>query len=521
MGDSQHLWQQAQRFTEQKRWDKAATGYRALVVKEPGFVPAWVELSLALEKAGEYRESRDAALRAASLTGGIPPGVGMMVARRLRRFEEIGALRRYLGATQLPTRVPAEMLIDLAGFLSSAGVHSDTWPWVQRALQLNPNLVQAHNMLGLLEMFAGRMEESTAAFERAIALRPDFAAAYSLVCRVARITPEVNHVDRLRQSLSRPGVSLADQVQLGYALHSELHDLGDYDAAWQALSAACRAKLAIQPYEHAETIRIVDALERSCDAEFVRPEPLDHPTVPIFIIGMYRSGTTLLERILSGHAEVVDAGETYAFPAQIRLAANHYCRLNIDSTMADCVAGFNYHKIGRGYLEAIHDRVGPSPVVTEKLNSNFIVAGLIAKAIPQARLLHMQRDPVDTCFSNLRTLFTAEAPYSYDQVHVADFYQQYARLMKHWKSVLGDRVLDVDYAQVVASPEAESARVAAHCGLSFDPAMLDIERQSGMVATASSGQVRKGIMTNRGQAWRAYEKYLGPMLERLEQHGLI
>lgn len=521
MSNSQHLWQQAQRFSEQKRWDRAATGYKTLVASDPGFVPAWIELSLALEKLGEYRESRAAALRAASFTDGIPPGLAMMVARRLRRYEEIGHLRRYIRQTQLPNRVPAEMLIDLAAFLSSAGIHADAGPWVERALQLKPNLVQAHNMRGLLEMFAGHSEAAVAAFERAITLQPDFAAAYSLVCRVARVTPATNHVDRLRRLLARPGISLADQVLLGYALHSELHDLGDYDAAWQALGAACRAKLAIQPYNHAEIVRTFDIIESTCSAEFVRGEALESPTVPIFIIGMYRSGTTLLERMLSGHPEVLDAGETYAFPAQMRLAANHYCGSNIDSTIASRIGGLDYREIGAGYIASMIERVGPTPMVTEKLNSNFIVAGLIAKAMPQAKLLHMRRDPADTCFSNLRTLFTAEAPYSYDQVHIADFYQQYARLMKHWESVLGERVLDVDYAQIVSNPQAESARVAAYCGLSFDPAMLDVTRDSGMVATASSSQVRQGIMANRGQAWRAYEKHLRPMLDRLAHHGLI
>lgn len=149
-----------------------------------------------------------------------------------------------------------------------------------------------------------------------------------------------------------------------------------------------------------------------------------------------------------------------------------------------------------------------------------MLLGQIAKALPQARILHIRRDAVDTCFSNLRTLFTREATYSYDQLDVADFYAEYAGLMAHWKTVLGERVYEVDYHQLVAEPRVTIRSICERCGITFDPAMLDVSRAGGSIATASSSQIRQGIVSDRGGAWRAFKTQLGSILERLAGYGL-
>jgi hypothetical protein len=242
--------------------------------------------------------------------------------------------------------------------------------------------------------------------------------------------------------------------------------------------------------------------------------------VPLFIVGLHRSGTTLLERILSGHPDVADAGETYSFSAQLRYAADHFCRLVADTTIAERAPGFDYAAVGRGFLDAMRARSRGRGFVTEKQNPNFVLLGPIAKALPQAKLLHMRRDPADTCFSNLRTLFTHEAGYSYDQIEMADYCKAYHDLMRHWREAMPERVLDIDYDAMVQAPEAQAQRIAAHCGLDYRPDMLQVERRTGMVATASSHQVRQGILKNRGGAWKRYERHLGPLLDRLAAHGL-
>ncbi len=517
----QMLWQDGQRFTQQQKWDKAALAYQAIVAIAPGHVPAWLELSDAMEKLDRYRAAHAAIRSAADVTTNIPPMMGLAVARKLRKFEEIALLHDYLDKTALPSRLPPERLVDLAMFVSSGGGHQQALGWIEQALRARPNLVEAHNMLGLLRMFAGDMAGAAQAFERTILLKPSFAAVYSVLSRAAPVGQERNHVALLRGLLAKPGLAKRDEVHLGYALHNELHELGDYDQAWRALERACKAKQAIQPYDPAQTVRLFQALRQGLDADAMHGEPAPDPLVPIFIIGMYRSGTTLLERILSGHPDVADAGETYTFSAQLRLASDHFCATTADEAMLAPAAGFDYPAIGRGFLDAIRWRAGGRPFITEKLNANFILSGPIAKALPQARLLHMRRDPADTCFSNLRTLFTAEAPYSYDPIQVADYYKAYADLMAHWREIAPARIFDIDYDALVQSPREQAERIAQHCGLAFDERMLDVQRESGMVVTASFHTVRKGIMTNRARAWEPYQRQLQPMLDRLASHGLL
>ncbi len=516
----QSLWQQGQRYTQSQQWRQAAASYEAIVDHDPGFLPAWMELSTARENLDAYRASFHA-VRAAAKIDAVPPMAGLAVARRLRRFEALPELLRYVSDTGLAAKVPPDKLLDLASFITSAGTLDQARGWIEHALKLRPDLAEAHNMHGLVLMFAGRSEEASASFERAIAIKPAFSSVYPVISRLGKITPERNHIDVLRRLLSSTTLSTRDEANYAYALHNELHELGEFDAAWGALMRACRARRAEQPYDHAQTIAMFDTLRATFDAGFSRGVPTDDALTPIFIVGLHRSGTTLLERVLSGHPDVADAGETYAFSAQLRYAADHFCRVVADQTIVERAHGFDYGAIGRGFLDAMRVRSLDRAFVTEKQNPNFILLGPIAKALPHARLLHMRRDPADTCFSNLRTLFTNEAAYSYDQLEMADYCKTYRDLMDHWREVLPGRVLDIDYDAMVTGPEAQARRVAAYCGFDFRHEMLEVGRSSGMVATASSNQVRQGIVTNRGGLWRAYERHLAPMLDRLAQHGLL
>ena len=514
----QALWQQGQRHTQMKQWRQAAAAYEAILDHDRTFLPAWLELSTAHEALDGYRAAQHAVLEAARMTR-VPPMAALAVARRLRRFERLPELQRYVDETGVAGQLPPEKLLDLVTFFASAGDHARTLGWVQYVLKMRPDLAEAHNVHGLALMIAGQDEASAAAFERALAIRPTFTAIYAVLARVAKATPERNHVDALRRLLAQPNLSTRDEAYLGYALHTELHDLGEYDDAWEALARGSRARRKDAPYDHAATLAMFDTLKRMCDAGFVRGEPVEEGPTPIFIVGLHRSGTTLLERILAGHPDVADAGETYAFPAQLRWQADHFCGVVADQVIIERSPGFDYPAVARGFLASMRARAGGKPYITEKQNPNFILAGHIARALPQARILHMRRAPADVCFSNLRTLFTNEAAYSNDQVEMADFYAAYRGLMDHWREVMPDRLFDIDYDTMVAEPEAEARRVAAHCGLAFQPSMLDLGRQTGMVTTASSHQVRQGIVKTRGGLWRNYERHLGPMLDRLAHHG--
>ncbi len=516
------LWQQAQGFTARRRWADASSSYRQLLQSQPDFIPAWLELSMAEDMLGHYRAAHDATLQAVSRARGLPPMAAMAIAHRLRRFERMDVLLRWIEQTRFDLQLPPERLVELAMFFSSGGAHARAVEWTDRALQLAPSLAVAHHVRGLLHMFSGDNALAAASFTRAITLQPGLAPAYPSLAKVAPATADANRVDALRTLLRSGPRADADRAAFGYALHHELHDLGDYNAAWQALRDAHAAQRRAQPYDLQAHLRLLQQVRDACTANFVNAgAALDDPLTPLFIVGLHRSGTTLLERILGGHPDIADAGETNTFPAQLRYAADRFGDGVISAEIAARIPSLDYPAIGHGFLDAMRWRARGKPFVTEKLNPNFAIVGLILRALPQARIVDMRRDPADTCFSNLRQMFVNHVGYADDPIEMADFCKAHHNLVQHWAAIAPTQVLTVHYEQLVAAPDAVATALAAHCGLPMDAGMLQLDRSVGMVATASATQVRQGILRNRGKLWADYQTHLQPMLDRLAAHGLL
>ena len=240
---------------------------------------------------------------------------------------------------------------------------------------------------------------------------------------------------------------------------------------------------------------------------------------PVFVIGLHRSGTTLAERIFSGHSQVAAGGETYDVRAQLRRISGLHFTKEIDRRLIEDRDSLDYAAIGSHYLRGMSWRTQGKPVFTDKLPSNYYNVGFIAHALPDARFIHLNRDPRDVGLSSLRTLFSHACPYSYDQMDFVTHYHEYRQLMDHWRSLYADRILDIDYQALVDDPEGSAARMAEFCGLSFEPAMVSIDKRTDSVSTASSVMMREGIRKDRGRLWAKYETHLQPMLQRLQQLG--
>jgi hypothetical protein len=242
---------------------------------------------------------------------------------------------------------------------------------------------------------------------------------------------------------------------------------------------------------------------------------------PVFIVGMHRSGTTLLEQLLDGHSQVQAIGELYDFPSQMRNATDHHCKGPIDATIVARADGVDFDAVGRGYLAGLQWRLGKERFFTDKLPSNFLNLGFICRALPQAKILHMVRDPVETCFSNLRELFAEANPYSYDPLELAEFFLQYRRLMRHWHAAYPGRILDVDYAQLTRDPGRVLHDVADFCGFPFEPGMLELSARTRGIATASAVQVREGVVAREQPKWAPYAAHLQPLIRALEAGGAL
>ncbi len=508
-----------QEHAAQKHWDAAAACFESILAGAPDDVPALLMLARAHSNRGRYRDGHRLAMDAAVRRPRDPETVLELV-KRLRLFNESGAVVDVLRESGFVDCGNPAWLVEMGLMASTVGAHEEALALVDAALRLVPDDVPARYLRGNELMFFGRMGEAEAELERSIALQPNYAQAHWVLSRLRKWTPRENHVERIRKQLARAMPGGHGEVYLGFALHNELHELQRYEESWQALERGCAAKRRLLPYDRAEAIRMFDGLQSLCTGEFVRP--VDTPNgafTPIFIVGMHRSGTTLLEQILGGHSQVTDGGETYLFSGQMRLATDYRSQGPLDAELVARAADADYRAVGEGFLAASAWRARGKPFLTEKLPTNYLNLGFIAKALPQARFLHMMRDPLETLFSNLRTMFSDVCAWSYDQHDLVDYFARYRALMAHWHRVMPGRILDVSYEALVREPEAVARGVFEFCGLPFEAQALELERKAGAVATASSAQVRQGIRRKQVPDWKAYETHLRPLIHALEGLG--
>ncbi|HVI57580.1 MAG TPA: sulfotransferase [Luteimonas sp.] len=493
---------------------QAIASYEAALRMRPGDPDVLVQLSYLHSLSGHYRAGREHARQAAACDP-IPPRVLAELLPRLRTFNAVPELIECTRRLRPLSRVPIPLLVAVAAQLSYLNLSNQAIGFLDEARRGDPDYPATLLARAQVLIYLGRFDEAGADIARALRRAPEIAHAYWLRSQFAARSPSAASADAIRAQLARPGRTPADIALLGFALHAELDALGDHAGAWDALALGCRAKRSTLRHAPAESVALVDALCNWSTEAAPPPGPQAPGSVPVFIVGMHRSGTTLLEQLLDGSPQVHATGELYDFTSAMRNATDHHCRGVIDATIVERARGLDFAAVGRDYLAGVAWRLRGEAFFTDKLPSNFLNLGFICRALPQARILHMVRDPVETCFSNLRELFSDANAYSYDQLELAGHYRQYRRLMAHWQQAWPGRILDVDYARLVREPEAVMRQVAAFCGLPFDPAMLAHRARARGVATASAVQVRGEVSARERPKWEPYRAYLRPLIGAL------
>jgi tetratricopeptide (TPR) repeat protein len=364
--------------------------------------------------------------------------------------------------------------------------------------------------------FNGRIDEAQAELETCLRMGPTFGRASLTLARLHKCTAENNHLEFIRSRLLTVPPDSEDHAAFEFAQYSELEDLGRDEEAWAALqraNAVMHRRLQHQPRD--EQVLFERMIAR-CTPTFVQPhEKRFEGPMPIFIVGLPRSGTTLLERILGNHSLVTPAGELADFSHQLRFVADQHGHRLVDDALIAAAERIDFAEVGRRYLEQTQWRAQGKPFFIDKLPPNFMLAGFIRRALPQAKFLHMVRDPMDICFSNYRALFGDAYAYSYDLDTLAEHYKQYRRLIDHWHRVMPGVIHDVSYDQLVQDTETAARALLAYCGLEFESGCIDTAGNRAPVATLSSAQVREPIHTRALQAWRRYERQLEPLRQAL------
>jgi tetratricopeptide (TPR) repeat protein len=461
--------------------------------------------------ADRYRAGRECVLA-------VPArGLGFAAQQEyVRLLNILGEEQRALDALREADTVawPVPWLIECAMLASTFGDQDLARIYSREALRREPRNAAACHVDATLQMFCGDISAAIAGFERALELAPAYAPSHWALAQIGQA--DARRADRVRDQIACVAAGSDAEIHLQFALHHELHKLERHDEAWAALEHGCALKRRRVPYDHRATLALFDDLIADCTREFCAAESAANDTAtPVFIVGMFRSGTTLLEGLLGRHAQVTDIGENYTFTAQLRRAADHYCPEALDRTIVARRAQIDFPTVGSDYLAESRWRTHGRRLFTVKLPSNFLNAGFIAKALPHAKFLHLVRDPRDVCFSNLRMLYSHVNGYSYAQRELAEFHNQYRRLMKHWQSALPEQILDVPYAELVNDTERVMRRVCDFLDLPFESSILAIDAQRS-VSTASAAQIRHGIRPPGAPAWQPYVEKLQPLFHALE-----
>lgn len=503
------LWSRAQRHLAEDRTVAARILLESLLQRDPGHAPALLVLGQIARADGRVRDA------IACLTRFMqsPPDDPLLIceaAETLLGLGETLASRSCLDTLRLSGVSDGSLLARVASLRKKLGEHTIALDLLNRAEQAGQTCADFRFQHALELIFNGHMHKAAAELGTALQQQPTFGRAALALTRLHKQTAESNHLADLRDRLARVSRGSEDHVALEFAYYKELEDTGNYQEAWSALQRGNQLMFALQRHNPAFAWRLFDSLAQRCTPELLGAGDVVHQgPQPIFIVGMPRSGTTLLDRVLGNHSRVTSAGELDEFGLQLRWATDH--GVTLDDHVIEGLADLDYVELGRRYLTQTQWRAEGASFYVDKLPRNWMIAGLIHRALPQARILNLVRDPMDVCFSNYRALLGDLFPWSYDLNALAQHYLQYRRMMDHWHAAMPGAILDVAYGDLTREPEATARRVLSFCGLEWEPGCVDLTRNKGVVATLSMSQVREPIHTRFFDEWRRYEQELLPL----------
>lgn len=460
---------------------------RALVL-EPGNPKLLLLRAQSLLAIGELRRAVEAALAAQEIA---PPDP--------RFFDALGAV--YTRANDPPRAVEA----------------------YDRAVHLDPDNPRFLFNRAAALRFVGALAEAEADYDRVIALEPDDCEAWKNRSDLRTQTADRNHVAELEALLRRGTADWRAEVQLHFALAKEYEDLGSHEQSFRQLQQGARLRRAHLQYDVANDVATVDWI-REAFPQVLPTAPRAGEPAPIFIVGLPRSGSTVVERILSSHSKVTSAGELSCF-AQALVRAVQRRTSGAPLPRRELVARsatIDFRALGLAYLRhagaAGIDAAGTRFV--DKMPLNFLYCGLIHRALPHARIVHVRRNPLGACYAIYKALFEDGYPYSYDLAEIGQYYVAYRRLMDHWDRTMPGVIHTLSYERLIADQIGETRRLLEFCGLDWEDACLNFHTNPAPSTTASAAQVRRPLYGSSVSQWRHYEEQLRGLRDQLEAAGI-
>jgi tetratricopeptide (TPR) repeat protein len=482
--DARGLFREAVLLERSGRPSEAMAVYERLVARWPDYVDGWYNLAV--------------------------------LQRRAQHFD--AALASYQQALDRGITRPEEVLLNRGVIFSDCLRREDAAEReLLAALDLNPTYIPALLNFANLKTDLGQRDQALATYERILAIDP---GSVDGLARYADVKPVTDPADpliaRLQRALARPELSSADRATLGFALGKVLDSCGAHDQAFAAFTAANRdSRASATPgavlYDRRRHEDLVDRLIATFPRAHAGPATPGPPARPIFICGMFRSGSTLTEQVLAGHSHVTAGGELDFVPNLVRTELAPF------PARFPHVAPQHLEVLARRYLASLPAAVPDARHVTDKRPDNFLYIGLIKSLFPNARIIHTTRDALDNCLSVYFLHLSHSMGYALDLMDIAHYYRQYRRLMMHWKTLYGADIVDFDYDLFVREPRPAAERLLAFCGLDWEESCLSFHRVQNAVKTASVWQVREPLYRRSSGRWRNYARHLGPVQTYLDR----
>jgi tetratricopeptide (TPR) repeat protein len=535
-----------------KRFADAEKDYRRAIELQPSFADAWNNLGTCLRELKRSEEAETVYRKALEFAPSNPDTLDnlALALKDLERLDEAADLMRraltiesrdeklfvhfatvLLDQHKLDEAATANEralalnannhdAVNLAGRIAfERGDLAAALAHYRRALTLKPDLADAYNNMGNVLKELGQLQEAQDAYLQAIRLDPNIAGVYVNLADSKKFAPGDPHLATMESLAAKSdGLSKTDRLQLDFALGKAYGDLKDYRRSFSHFLAGNAAKRATIAYDEASVFDLFDRIEATFTRELIAQKSgAGEPSrMPIFVIGMPRSGTTLIEQIIASHPLVHGAGELQTFNdviLTVRGPDGNPLRYPDFMPALDAAA---LRQIGARYVADVRKLAPSGERVTDKMPSNYYFAGFIHLALPNAKIIHSIRNPVDTCISCFSKLFTAEQNHTYDLAELGRYYKRYETLMSHWRRVLPAKtILDIRYEDVVADLEKQARRIIDYCGLPWDDRCLSFHETDRPVRTASATQVRQPIYKSAVGRWRVYEGQLEPLLRGL------
>lgn len=423
-----------------------------------------------------------------------------------------------IAAQEKSSKDDVQTLNQLADFYTHAGQFEAAGRCYQRTRDLWPTEPKVLYNCAASAIALGRLDEAEDLFNQVLDIDPDdYDACYNRAT-LRRQTADNNHIEQLLSCIEGGIKNPAGEVQVYYALAKEYEDIGEYKKSFACLTKGADRRNNMLRYDVAEDVDAMAAIKQAMSGDFFAGGiTVEDGPGPIFIMGLPRSGTTLVDRILSSHNAVESLGEINDF------ALSLMSEIGPSNGKLDLIAKsvhMDFDRLGAKYLSSIRARNGNAAYLIDKTPANFLYIGLIARALPNARILHIRRNVMDSCYAMYKTLFRMGYPFSYSLDNLARYYAAYAGLMRHWQDMLPGRVYDIDYEDLVQNPEQVSRDIVARCGLDWQAECLDFHLNKSPSATASAAQVRRPINQESVEKWRAYSDELQPLKKALEAAGI-